>query len=421
MSEWKFSELRQLVSFQKGRKVEVLDHLVPGFVPYLGANAISTNSTLEYADTHGAVLASEKDILMLWDGERSGLVGKGQRGVVSSTVAKLTPISSIDHDFLFYSLSSNFSWIQNRRTGTGIPHVPKDLGRILKIPYPQKKECQRRIAEILSTVDEAIEETEALIAKTQSIKAGLMQDLFSRGVLPNGELRPTREEAPQLYKETPLGWIPKEWECVCLEDLLAKAAFPMRSGPFGSSLLKSELVDNGIPLLGIDNVFPERFEATYHRFISKKKYHELSQYTVYPGDIVITIMGTVGRCCVIPDDIESAISSKHLWVMTFNEQQVIPKLICWQLNDAPYVKEWFINQSQGAVMDAIQSSTLRKLILPVQQMDEQICISDRYDSYNRNISEIYQELNKLRLLKSGLMQDLLTGRVRVPGAEDTAE
>ena len=73
---------------------------------------------------------------------------------------------------------------------------------------------QRRIAEILSTVDEAIEQTEALIAKYQQIKAGLMHDLFTRGVTPDGHLRPTRTQAPHLYKESPLGWIPKEWEVV---------------------------------------------------------------------------------------------------------------------------------------------------------------------------------------------------------------
>ena len=71
---------------------------------------------------------------------------------------------------------------------------------------------QRRVLAILSTLDETIEQTETLIAKYEQIKAGLMHELFTRGVTPNGKLRPTRAEAPQLYKESPLGWIPKEWE-----------------------------------------------------------------------------------------------------------------------------------------------------------------------------------------------------------------
>jgi hypothetical protein len=63
----------------------------------------------------------------------------------------------------------------------------------------------------------------------------LMHELFTRGILPNGQLRPPRQEAPQLYKKSPLGWIAKEWSCPTISQILAKSAWPMRSGPFGSS------------------------------------------------------------------------------------------------------------------------------------------------------------------------------------------
>ncbi len=72
---------------------------------------------------------------------------------------------------------------------------------------------------ILSTIDTAIEQTEALIEKYQHIKAGLMHDLFTRGVLPNGQLRPPREQAPELYQETAIGWIPREWQYELLDNL----------------------------------------------------------------------------------------------------------------------------------------------------------------------------------------------------------
>ena len=84
---------------------------------------------------------------------------------------------------------------------------------------PWALETQQRIAEILSTVDEAIEQTGSLIEKIQQIKAGLMHDLFTRGVTADGWLRPRREEAPQLYKESSLGWIPREWNCELLDNL----------------------------------------------------------------------------------------------------------------------------------------------------------------------------------------------------------
>ena len=90
---------------------------------------------------------------------------------------------------------------------------------------------QHRIAEILSTLDETIEQTEALIAKYQQIKAGLMQDLFTRGVTPDGKLRPTATEAPQLYKESPLGWVPREWEVgrLVIVTLLRVIGFMVKS------------------------------------------------------------------------------------------------------------------------------------------------------------------------------------------------
>lgn len=310
-------------------------------------------------------------------------------------------------EFLYHRMRQGMQDLKKLNQGTSINGVVRsDLERYpIKLPrVPQ----QRRIAEILGTVDEAIEHTEALIAKQQQVKAGLMHDLFTRGLTPDGQLRPTRAEAPSLYHETPLGWLPKGWGWATIEELLAKTFAPMRSGPFGSALLKEELVESGVPFLGIDNVFAERFEPTYRRFVSRRKFAQLIRYSVFPGDVIITIMGTVGRCCVVPDSVQEALSSKHLWTMTFDRNKVLPELVCWQLNHAPWVKRWFARHSQGAVMDAIQSSTLRGLTLPLPLIDEQRLIALRYDSANEALASETAHLAKLRQLKQGLMQALLT-------------
>jgi type I restriction enzyme S subunit len=120
----------------------------------------------------------------------------------------------------------------------------------LRIPLPPP-DHQKAIAEILSRVDEAIEQTEVLIAKTQQIKAGLMHDLFTRGVTPDGHLRPPRAEAPKLYKESPLGWIPKEWDADRLSDKRGPNRAHLKTGPFGSSLKLEHWVDEGRPVITI--------------------------------------------------------------------------------------------------------------------------------------------------------------------------
>src|SRR5690606_35025568 len=121
----------------------------------------------------------------------------------------------------------------------------------------------------------------------------------------------------------------------------------------------------------------------------------------------------VGRCCVVPEDIGQALSSKHLWTMTFDRNRLLPELACWQLNYAPWVKSWFARQSQGAVMDAIQSSTLRSLRLPVPPIPEQLLLRDRYAAVQGRLTEEEEALSKLTEVKQGLLQDLLTGRVPV--------
>ncbi len=248
-----------------------------------------------------------------------------------------------------------------------------------------------------------------------------MHDLFTRGVHPNGQLRPPREQAPELYQETAVGWIPREWGVAKLECLLAPVPNSIRSGPFGSALLKHELVESGIPFLGIDNIHVESFNSEFRRFVSSKKFNELAKYGVRKKDVVITIMGTVGRCCVIPDDLEVALSSKHLWTMTFDQEKVIPRLICWQLNFSTWATAWFRRARQGGIMDAIQSSTLKRLVLPVPDFDEQERIDTRYGFLSSRIEQEKQKLKKLKLQKLGLMQDLLTGKVAVAVCAEPAE
>jgi type I restriction enzyme S subunit len=220
-----------------------------------------------------------------------------------------------------------------------------------------------------------------------------------------------------LYQETPIGWIPKDWSCESLDSLLAPLPNKLRSGPFGSALLKSELVEDGVPFLGIDNIHVEEFVDNYRRFVSSKKYHELAKYSVRPRDVIITIMGTVGRCAVAPAYIDKVLSSKHLWTMTFNQELVIPELICWQLNYAAWVKAWFRRETQGGIMDAIQSKTLKTLRLPVPSLDEQILIFERYKTLTQKIEYGRENLAKLQMKKSGLMDDILTGKVEVDSHE----
>lgn len=330
----------------------------------------------------------------------------------------LKPKAKFEFNFVFYSLEHK-NIMPFIKGGTRAKLNQKEL-REIEITVPEDKNIQRKISSIISIIDESLRKTKQLIEKYQQVKIGLMQDLFTRGVGSDGKLRPPREHAPELYHETALGWLPIGWRCDTLENVLATVPNNMRSGPFGSALLKSELVEDGIPFLGIDNIHIEKFVPNYKRFVSERKFNELNKYAVRPKDVVITIMGTVGRSAVIPDNIEKALSSKHLWTMTLGADKVIPELICWQLNYASWVKSWFRRETQGGIMDAIQSKTLKKLKLPFPPIDEQNEILKRYAAITNKIVSQRNKLNKYNKIKAGLMHDLLTGKKTVSTQDDEA-
>jgi type I restriction enzyme S subunit len=206
-----------------------------------------------------------------------------------------------------------------------------------------------------------------------------------------------------------------DWDVEKIGNLLADVDPAMRSGPFGSALLKEELVESGVPLLGIDNVFSERFVPVFSRFVHPRKAETLKRYEVRPGDIMITIMGTVGRCCVVPDDIGTALSSKHTWTISLNPQIYSPYLACLQINHAPWVLSYFAKDEQGGIMSSIKSDTLRATRLPVPPFKEMLVIEGRLKAISHELELKNTLFRKLKFLKTALMQDLLTGRKRVTG------
>jgi type I restriction enzyme S subunit len=189
---------------------------------------------------------------------------------------------ALDPDYLFQGLQY-WDLLQGVDQAIKGATLNKEKLKAIEFEYPPGKPEQSKIAEVLSMVDRAIEQTEALIAKQQRIKTGLMQDLLTRGIDDHGNLR---SEQTHEFKDSPLGRIPIEWEVKRLEHLLASVDPAMRSGPFGSALLKEELSDSGIPLLGIDNVFPEKFVSSFKRFVPVQKAQQLRRYLVRPRDIM---------------------------------------------------------------------------------------------------------------------------------------
>jgi len=410
MSEWVESPLSQLATFQKGRKVDTSPFNGDGYAPYLGASGLEGGDD-GFAATRLAVIAKSTDTLMLWDGERSGLVGYGRQGVVASTVSKLSPSDKVEPKYLYYALSERFDWIQHRRTGTGVPHVPKDLGRLLKLCYPRQRTIQQRIATILTGIDTAIEKTEALIAKYQQIKAGLMHDLFTRGVLPNGQLRPPREQAPELYQETAIGWIPREWRVECastLCSLITKGTTPASDEMWQEG--------DGIRFLRVDNLTFDgqiSYDASSFRIALKTHLGDLARSRCLPGDVLTNIVGPpLGKVGVISEQTGEVNINQAIAVFRPRDGLNSGFLLQWLTTET--VKRWFLQRAkQTSGQLNLTLAMCQELPVPSMGLHEQELILARAQGCERVIQSEWSKLRSLKSQKSGLMHDLLTGKVPV--------
>jgi len=314
-------------------------------------------------------------------------------------------------------VSSYFSRMAAGSTRYGLSNGA--IGRT-RIPLPPLFK-QNKIAVVLQTVDTAIEKTEALIEKYQQIKAGLMHDLFTRGIGADGKLRPPREQAPELYQQTPIGWIPKEWEI----HKLGYALESVVDGPFGSNL-KTEhyVVDPGVRVVRLQNVSEFVYNDSDKAYVSGQHASFLLRNKVVGGDVLIAGLGEerypVGRACCYPDDIDPAINKADCFRARCNPNVMKNRFFMLVLN-SEMARSQIRRYEQGVTRPRINTGNLKRLSIGVPDIDEQAQIVAKFDTAQSAIQVEQNNLEKLRQQKLGLMHDLLTGKVRVKLNEPSPE
>ncbi|MCY4428184.1 MAG: restriction endonuclease subunit S [Halieaceae bacterium] len=338
--------LGEVLEIRKGKKAAKLsDWKIDGTLPYIQIDEVRGRVPSKYAIDSNAVEVTEKDLCIVWDGANAGIVGYGVAGVIGSTVARmrLREPDCWETPFLGRLLEGKFRQLNDQALARGatIPHVDKIKLEAVNIPRIGRDK-QRRIAAILDKADAIRRKREQALALADNFLKSAFVHLSG-------------------YKNTEYS----NWEPRAIESLAEARKGSMRTGPFGSALRHTEFVDRGIAVLGIDNAVKNRFTWGERRFITQKKYSELSRYRVFPGDVIITIMGTTGRSAVVPDDIPKAITTKHLAAITCNRKLVLPEFLSYAIHSDPLIVRQIKQANKGAIMDGLNLGIIRKLKLNV--------------------------------------------------------
>ena len=281
----------------------------------------------------------------------------------------------ISKDYLCYFMRSNAYYMRllGNVTGTTRKRISrKNLGNVeLRVPT---KEEQKTVVERLDCLVKVIDSrTKELQLLDELIKARFVE-MFGN---------------PDT-----------EWPLVTIAEICSNT----RTGPFGSSLHHDEFVDEGVFVLGIDNAVENKFSYNRMRYITEEKYQQLKRYTVYPGDVIITIMGTVGRTAVIPEDMPKAINTKHLACLSPNFNVVDSYFLCNAFQIHPEIKRQLQEQTKGAIMAGLNLTVIRGLKFKLPSLERQKQFVEFYKRVNKSKVAVQKALDETQLLFDSLMQ-----------------
>ncbi|SOU12265.1 type I restriction enzyme specificity chain-like protein [Xanthomonas arboricola pv. fragariae] len=297
---------------------------------------------------------------------------------------------------------------------TGIINLKFEEYLASQIEIPELVSEQAKIAEILDTLDTAIHETEAMIAKLKAVKQGLLHDLLTRGIDANGELRPLQSVAPHLYHSSPLGWIPKVWEVVPLSDV----SVSVTSGSRDWARFYS---DSGALFVRIGNLTREHINLRFDSVIrvNPPRSGDGQRTRLDEGDILISITADLGIVGVVPAEMGEAYINQHIALVRLATEEISPRFVGHYLA-GPISQEYVGKLNDAGAKAGLNLPTIRRLLTVRPCRSEQNSIAERLDEVDARISCMETEFQKLSKIKIALMDDLLTGRVRVTPLLDAA-
>ncbi|RJP93879.1 MAG: hypothetical protein C4518_05055 [Desulfobacteraceae bacterium] len=203
---------------------------------------------------------------------------------------------------------------------------------------------------------------------------------------------------------------PDKWNAVQIRRKLCDVG-GIRIGPFGSALTLDQMVEEGYKVYGQENVISQDFTAGT-RFLNPTKYAELKACSITSGDLLVTMMGTTGRCCVVPEEIAEGIMDSHLIRLRFKNHEVDPSFMALLIDKGHYVKEQICAGGKGTIMSGLNSSIIKEVWVGLPDVKAQKRITKYLDEQTAKIDRLMdmrrRQMALLKEQRAALIQQAVT-------------
>lgn len=411
---WKTQKISELGTVTSGgTPSRVVTSFWQGDTPWLTPGEVSKHNgkylstTTEYI-TESGLRSSGANLLPTGSLLVTSRATLGARVINAAPMATNQGFKSIifktpeDAEYYFHFFSLLKSELERRASGTTFLEISGTEFSDIDLPVPPENE-RNKINEVLDILNAQIRETEAIINKLQLVKKGLLHDLLARGVDENGELRPNYQDAPELYKPSALGWIPIDWDCLQLEELSEQIVDCPHSTPKfsneGHLVARTMHIKNGTFLdKEASRVSEEEYKVRTSRLEPKA------------GDIIFTREAPVGEAFVIPEGMKICLGQRVMIIRT-KEKVLDSYFLLYQIY-SELMNQRFNLLTAGTTTPHLNVSDVKELLILKPSFKEQQLHKDYLEVYSLRERHELATLHKLKLKKSGLMDDLLTGKKR---------
>lgn len=415
-TSWLVSKIEEIADVKGGKRLPKGESLLEEKTnhPYIRVadmffGGINTNNIL-YVPNHIYPTIKnyiiEKDDLFISVAGTLGIVGEipvELNGAnLTENANKLTNIS-INKSFLLQVLLSPIiqNAIQREQTNNAQPKLALSRIRIFEVPNPPLPE-QQKIAEILNTVDDKIEVIDQQITEMQELKKGLMQRLLTKGI------------GHTEFKDSALGRIPKSWEVIQIQTLLDNKRITSHlDGNHGGLYPKAEeFIDKGVPYIGANNFVNGKVDFDKCKHLSIERALKFRKGVAKNGDVLFAHNATVGPVAFLQTDLDFVILSTTATYFRLDNITINSKYWLYFIS-SPSFKNQYEKVMGQSTRNQVPITMQRSFLAILPDYSEQEKIANIISSVDEKLDVLLEKKTNYQELKQGLMQQLLTGKIRV--------